>query len=387
MKKLTAALLCLCVTLCGCNNKPITDIQIAHTVAGENVIIETPDTMYLGDTVYAMVTCPVSSSAVDDQGQVIFTQSYQKFRFYLDNNDAQQTMEQDLQTRLNRFFANAGTIQAQAQQDCFSTEDWIPYYAKIRYTPTRIDEDVISLMAVHETYNGNATAQSISCVTYDTATGAVLYLGDILEPTCTGSVLAQRVIEELEGTEGLYAEYADSVYDIFSGSISGYSNWYFDQEGLCVQFSPYEIGPSDVRVRIGYDALGGMVKDLYLIGPDTAQGSLAAEIWPEDAEERFSFMAQAELDPKGSKIVIYPNETVNGLRVEAGTLEEDGAVFTPTATVFAADSFYLGNALVLTTQLTGEAPTLRVSYRSGGQSVSAYVLYHAEENEILLAYG
>lgn len=387
MKKLTAALICLCLSLCGCNSEPITELQIAHTVSGEDVIIDTPDTMYLGGSVYAVATCPVSSSALDDQGHPIFIQSYQRFRFYLDDDAAQQAIETDLQARMDLFFADAGTVQAQAREDCFSTEDWVPYYAKIRYAPARVDSAVISLHALHESYNGTAPAQSASAVTYDTATGKVLYLGDILEPACTADLLAQMVCDQLEGTDGLYPEYQDTVAQLFSGSISGYSGWYLDPEGLCFLFSPYELSPRSVQATIPYSMLEGLLLEQYLPGPSDAPGSLAAALYQEDDKERFSFIAELELHGDGSAVVIYPNDTITDLRIQTGTLDSDSGEYGPDATVFATDAFYLGNAVVIRTELGKDAPVLRISYSSSGQEVSAYVLYNEADGSILLSYG
>lgn len=387
MKKLSAMLAFLCVLLCGCNAEPITEIQIAKTVSGQDVIIDTPDTMYLGESVYAIATCPVTDAAVDDQGQTIFSQSYQKFRFYLDNDQVQQAIETDLQKRLDLFFAEAGNIQSLAQEDCFSTEDWSAYSARIQYTPARVDGSVISLYAAHESYNGTGTAQSVSGICYDSATGNVLCLGDILDPTCTGGVLAQNIIDRLGDVEGLYDDYAATVRDIFSGDISGFSNWYMDTVGICFLFSPYELSPQTVQVVIPYSALEGLVLEQYLPALPEATGSLGAEQFqPELHRERFSFIAELVLDQTGSPVVIYPSDTVTNLRVEIGDLSSDGTDYAPEATVFAADALYAGNAVVLTIDQSPDAPVLRVSYRSNGQDVSAWVLY-SEDGSILLAYG
>lgn len=387
MKKLTAVLLLLSLALCGCNAKPITEIHIAQTVTGEDVIIETPDTMYLGEAVHAVVTCPVSSSAIDSQGKAVFTQSYQKFRFYLDNNQVQQQIESHLQQKLDRFFSDASAIQAQAQEDCYSTEDWVPYYTKIHHTPTRVDGSVISFYAIHESYSGTSPSHSVSATNYDATTGAVLYLGDVLEPVCTGDILSPMILRLLPHTEDLYQGYQDTVTEMFSGDFSGFSNWYLDQQGLCILFAPYEINPVGAQVTLPYRSLEGLLKDAFLPATDAASGTLGANIWGDDDGERFSFTAQVELAENGSEVVIYPNETIHNLRIELGDLSEDGTVYTPTTTVFATDAFYLSNAVVLRTPMDEGSPVLRVSYFSGGQNMSAYVLYNSEDDSILLAYG
>ena len=387
MKKLSATLALLCALLCGCNAEPITDIQIAYTVSGQDVIIDTPDTMYMGESVYAIATCPVTDAALDDQGQTIFSQSYQKFRFYLDNNQVQQTIEADLQNRLDLFFAEAGNIQNLAREDCFSTDDWIPYSTHIQYTPSRIDERVISFYATHESYNGTGTSQSISGICYDSNTGNALCLGDILDPSCTGAVLAQNITDRLGDIDGLYDDYSVTISDIFSGDISGFSNWYMNTIGLCFLFSPYEISPTPIQVVIPYSALNGLMLDAYLPALPEGSGSLGAEQFqPDIHKERFSFIAELVLNQQGQPVVIYPNNTIANLRIEIGALNSDGTDYTPEATVFAADVLYAGNAVVLTIDQSPDAPVLRVSYRSNGQDVSAWVL-RSEDGSLLLAYG
>ena len=387
MKKLTAAMLCLCLLLCGCDYPTVTEMHTVQTVTGENVIIETPDTMYLGETVYAVVTCPVIATATEDSGQVIFTQAYQKFRFYLDNNQAQANIEADLQQRMNRFFADAAVIQSQAQEDYSDNEDWTPYYAKVSYVPSRVDGAAISLYALHESYNGAAPTQTLSAVNYDAASGRTLYLADVLTPECTGTAFAAVVLKGLKASTGLYHGYEDLVADIFSAGLAGYSGWYFHSGGLEILFSPYEISPGAVQVTLPYSSLEGLLREEFVPADSTAQGALAADIWQEDDSERFSFTAHAELDKDGTDVVFYPSETVRNLRIETGSLSADGAVYIPTATVFRADAFYLGNALIITTKLSNDAPILRISYFSGGRAMSAYALYNSLDGSILLSYG
>ncbi|MBQ3215200.1 MAG: DUF3298 domain-containing protein [Oscillospiraceae bacterium] len=388
MKKFTAALALLSLLLCGCNAQPITEIQIAQTVAGQDVIIDTPNTMYLGETIYAVGTCPVTDTALDDQGHEIFSQTYQKFRFYLDNNHVQQTIEADLQLRLDQFFANAGYIQNLAREECFSTDDWTPYWAHIQYTPARVDDTVISLYADHRSYNGTGTAHSLSAVCYDVNTGSVLCLGDILEPSCSGTVLAQDIIDRLGATEGLYDNYQDILKDTFSGDFSTMSNWYLNQAGLCFLFSPYDISPKNVSVLIPYNALEGILQERFLPVRPEAIGALGAGFYqPELDQERFSFIANLELDAQGQSLVIYPSDTISDFRVEIGTLSEDGTAYTPESTVFAAGAFYAGNALVITLDQSPDAPVLQVSYRSEGMEASAWVLCNQDDGTVLLAYG
>ena len=387
MKKLTAAMLCLCLLLCGCDYPTVTEMHTVQTVTGENVIIETPDTMYLGETVYAVVTCPVIATATEDSGQVIFTQAYQKFRFYLDNNQAQANIEADLQQRMNRFFADAAVIQSQAQEDYSDNEDWTPYYAKVSYVPSRVDGTAISLYALHKSYNGTAPTQTLSAVNYDAATGRTLYLADVLVPNCSGTDFAELVLKGLKASASLYHGYEDLVTDIFSAGLEGYSGWYFHSGGLEILFSPYEISPVSVQVTLPYASLEGVLREEFLPDSSDVQGALAADLWQEDDSERFSFMARTELDKDGTEVVFYPSETVRNLRIETGELSPDGSVYTPTATIFAADAFYLGNALIISTKLDNDAPILRISYFSGGRAMSAYALCNSLDGSILLSYG
>lgn len=386
MKKLTAALLSLGLLLCGCKDKNITEIHQVHTVSGEDVIINAPDTAYTGQAVHAIATYPVTSSATDENGNLFFTQSYQKFQFFLNNNQTQSKIEADLQMQMDQFFRNAGTIQAQAQKDCRS-ENWSPYYAKILHTPTRVDDTVISLCVTEETYYGVEPVGSISTMNYDAATGDILYLGGILTPACSGSTLASIVLRQMVGTEGLNEDYASTVSALLRNDIDGFSSWYLDQQGLCIFFAPDLVSPDVHTVVIPYGLLTGMLQEKFLPSTGSAKGSLAAQIYSQEDESKFSFIANVELDANGTAVVIYPNDKIHNLRVECGTLAQDGTTYNADATVFASDTFHQGNALVIRTSTDEKAPVLRISYFSEGQTLSAYVLYNNEDDSILLAYG
>ena len=112
-----------------------------------------------------------------------------------------------------------------------------------------------------------------------------------------------------------------------------------------------------------------------------------AEAFLDDDLERFTFLAEVELDPDGTEILLHTDDTVTDVRIEAGTWSSDGSRYIPMSTVFAADAVGLGNGILITADLSDEAPALRLVYRSGDQEVSAFIIYAEEGDAILLAHG
>jgi hypothetical protein len=191
--------------------------------------------------------------------------------------------------------------------------------------------------------------------------------------------------------DALYFDYQDWLKDIFSVDLNKITNWYFSQTGLCFHFAPYEIAPyssGTIIATIPYEQLNGVLQAAFFPTKlANANGSLYAESFLPDDTERFTFLANVELDADGTKVLIHPDATVTDVRIESGEWSYDGSRYIPVSTVFAADSIGLGNGILLTADLSSDAPALRLVYTSGGQEASAFIIYDETGDAILLAHG
>jgi hypothetical protein len=229
-------------------------------------------------------------------------------------------------------------------------------------------------------------------VTYDLATGNALKLGDILADTIDSASLCTLISTALSPmADELYYDYEACLQDIFSVNFNSIHNWYFSRSGLNFHFAPYEIAPyssGTIIATIPYEQLSNILREAYFpTAQPEAIGSLYAEFFLPDDTERFSFLAEVELDPDGISVLIHPDATVTDVRIERGEWSSDGSRYIPVSTVFAADTVELGNGIVITADLSSDQPALRLVYNSGGQEVAAFIVYDEAGDAVLLTHG
>ena len=123
----------------------------------------------------------VKETTASEDGTQLFSLSFQRTQVTLSNTAAEEKILGDLQSRNGSILENAYQIEAQAYSDYSESEYWNSYFVDIAYTPTRVDQTVLSLFGNTSCYSGGPHPSLIpDCVTYDVETGSVLYLDDIL---------------------------------------------------------------------------------------------------------------------------------------------------------------------------------------------------------------
>ena len=348
----------------------------------------------LQQPMHAILMPTVTDQFKADDGTVIFQRSYQRIQLILNGTDADETIAADLKRRMDSVLADTSDLEADAR-DHYTQEPeyWTAHFVDISYTPTRIDQSILSLFGNYSSYTGGThPSLTTESVTYDLSTGNALKLRDILVENYSNSDLCALVAAALAPvSDELYYDYETCLQDIFSVNFSSIHNWYFSNSGLAFHFAPYEIAPyssGTIIATIPYEDLGGILREQYLPSSEpAATGSMYAEMYLDDDSERFTFLAELELDPNGTRVLLHPDAAVTDLRIESGTWSYDGSRYIPVSTVFAADSLGLSNGIILTADLTDEENVLRLVYSSGGQEVSAIIQYDEAGDAILLAHG
>lgn len=399
MKKLFALLLCFALALgtAGCGNAPTEPDTQPATFDG-TVVISSPTEPYqpqdIVQPMHAIVMPTVTGSTTAADGTVVFTRSYQQIQLILNGTDIEPLIANDLGQRISEALNGSAEMEQDAL-DSYSAdpEYWTAHFIDISYTPTRLDQSVLSLFGNHSSYSGGIHPSLVTeSVTYDLSTGSALTLGDILVEDYSGEALSSLIIAALADRAGeLCYDYEAILQDRFSRNYGSNTSWYFSRTGLCFHFSPYDIAPyssGTIIAEIPYESLNGVLKEQYLPAAQlNATGSVYAEMYIEDDAERFSFMAEVTLDDSGTQILLYPDAAVTDVSIESGTWYSDGSQYIPVSTVFAADSVGLGNAILITADLSADAPVLRLNYRSGGQEVSAFIMYDEAGDSVILAHG
>lgn len=395
MKRLICIILCLCLATAagGCAQEPVVPETTAFTPT-EEVTVPPPVDPYIPEPIHGIALPTLSETTQAEDGTLLFTKTYQKFQLILNDRDINDIISADLQSRLSVAMYDATDIETTARTAYDPQKAWNPYLMEVSYTPTRIDRAVLSLFGNHLTYRGSVHPSLVTeSINYDLSTGSSLTLGDILADGTNGAAVCELIIQALapRAEKDLYGDHQEVLRDRFHQNYKGLTDWYFSRTGLCFHFSPYDIAPyssGTIVAEIPYEKLAGVIQDKYLPSSRVVPtGSMYAETYMEDDGERFMFIANVELDPKGTKILLHPDAPITDVRIESGNWSSDGTLYVPSSTIFAADYIDLGNAIVLTAGFSETDPVLRLVYRSGDLEVSAIIDYDAAGDSIQLTHG
>ena len=364
--------------------------------SGCDATIDTPSTIPPSSTALPMnaIALPSVKETVDaEDGTPLVSLTFQHVQVILHNRELEEKIVNDFQSRTGSVLENLSDIEAQARQNHAETEFWSEYFIDISYTPTRLDHSVLSLFGNTSSYSSGAHPSLVTdSVTYDLQTGDKLCLDDILTPECTPDAIYQLVLKSLEDqADDLYYDYADAIGDRFTGELHAIQDWYFSRSGLCFHFAPYDIAPyssGTVIAELPYGTLTGILREKYFpTPPTTATGSMYVEPCIEDDSERFSFIADVNLNTEGNELLLYPDATVTDIRIETGIRNSETNQYIANGTVFAANTMNIGDAIRLTGNLSDSDSLLRLVYHSGGQTYSAFITYDSVTNSYLLTNG
>jgi hypothetical protein len=397
MKRLLALLVagCLAVSFAGCSSaKPRESdaMAIGSGVASKDQPVtvspsEAPQSMR------AIALPSVKEAVTADDGTTLFTLSFPQAQVILGDSSLEERIIGDLQTRNGSVLTEASQLEAQANLDYPESEFWSEYFIDISYTPTRLDDAVLSLFGNFLSYSGGPhPSLTTDSVTYDLETGAVMYLDYVLAPECTPDTLYQLVLQSLSGqAEDLYYDYADALGDRFTGELHSIQDWYFSRSGLCFHFAPYDIAPyssGTIIAELPYGNLKGILKDKYFPAEASlATGSMYVEDYQEESIGRFSCIANVPLSEDGIEVLLYPDAVVTDLRIETGWRYADTDQYISGATVFAASNMGVGDAISLTADLASDETLLRLVYHADGKEYSAFITYDASGDTIVLSNG
>ena len=275
MNKLFSILLSICAvfTLTSCSPaSPIsaTDSpsEIATSTIADTTLSATPSN---GQKSMAAVSVPtVTEVTTSETGVEIFRYVYQNMTLVAPEQEVADKVIVDFLNRIDQSLSPAQDIRQQALAAYNGAENWIPYLYTLTYSPTRIDQGVLSLYGTNIIYSGSSHP-SYNCVSvnYDLITGNTLTLGSILVHENVLKSLEALVLAELsmlEEEKFLRADYKDTVNTRFAGNESYDEDWFFTPSGLCFYFPPYEIAPYSsgiIIIEIPYNKLTGIIADSF----------------------------------------------------------------------------------------------------------------------------
>ena len=325
-----------------------------NTVPSTSTPEETTGGEYVRQNMISIALPEMTNTVVSEDGTVLFRHTFQDISLISPNPRVNETVTLDL---LQRMDINASTVVMLEDMTQYYTPgtEWNTLYYEFIYSPTRIDNAILSLKGAESVYTGSGQANnSIICVNYYLPTGQVMTLGETLsEESGSQDALLQALLRVLahNATQWeLFEDYSEPVIRYFPSYLQQENNWFFSPEGLNICFAPYEIAPQTsgtVVATIPYEELTGILRsDLLPAEYTPVGGSVRVENLATAPLDRYTYFAECILAAEGENHLISTNTIVYDVRLDLGFLESNGN-FISTATVFAANSLCSDQAIRL----------------------------------------
>lgn len=187
-------------------------------------------------------------------------------------------------------------------------ENFPGYYLESYAVPERLDEKIVSFRRTEGDYFGGAHPDYfIGGASFDTETGRVLSLEDVVTDRERLHEYAHQYLGEKIGLDELFPDYEESLDSHFQSENSDRLQWIMDAEGLRLLFSPYDLGPyamGSIEILVPYAENSGLIKKEYIL-----EGKGLSKRIPQEEEQ------EADLDGDG---------TMDRLLLNARNHETDG---------------------------------------------------------------
>ena len=363
---------CLAVSLCGCfgrDKKPQDTNNGTENNNGQQNS-GSQDSNF-DDTLYAVSVPTVTETTKHDDGTVVFEYTYQHMSLVHNKPEVADKIILDFLNRVDSTRTQAESI-AQSAKSAYggTSNNWISYLYHLAYSPTRIDNKVLSLFGNNVVFTGAGHPER-TCVSasYDMLTGDILTLASIMAKDAKADDFCNLVLETLAAKEKelyLYKAYKDTVKQRFATDSSTDEMWYFNQNGLCFYFAPYEIAPYSsgvVTVDIPYAKLTNLLHEAYLpASRPNAQGMVSISPFDAINLEEFSHIAELVTSNDGQMHMATPQGTVYDVSI---SYYGD----TGNYTIFTANILAEGNGIAI--KATDEQlAKMKMTYKSGTETIT-----------------
>lgn len=384
-------LLCMLLAFTGCGKQPYTETTAKHTEATENTA-ESTDYVPQQEPMAAVAVPAITETVYAEDGTPIFSYTHQNILLTTADPEVADKVIIDFLGRMDATRGNADKTLASAKAAYNSSANWSPYLSSIAYSPTRIDQGVLSLFGSHITYAGASHPErAYISANYDLVTGDALTLGSIMSAKATMEDFSALTLEALAAQKNekyLYDGYEETVRQRFHRDESKDQDWFFSQAGLCFYFAPYEIASYASGVIIAvipYDKLAGLLYDGYFPAErEAAEGDIRAALLEEANLDAFSQIAELVLDPEGQMVFLSTDGLVWDVQLEVGTLDLTGTEFTPAYTALLSHALSPGDAIMVQLQFNDAEPMLRLTYHTKAGRITRYITQSGKDSSILL---
>lgn len=265
---------------------------------------------------------------------------------------------------------------------------WKPYEYSVLYSPTRIDQSVISVYG-HITVTTQESSSMPISSSYSLIDGKHLTFGDIQSGAYHYYTLLTEIDTQLRtmvAADQLFEDYQETIARQLRSTDC--TNWYFTESGLCFYYLPMEIASNSlgvITVEVPYSKLQGLLKDDYFPAEDyVTGGNLYAQLFSEAQLFNYQQFSEVLQDSDGVEILLSTDGAVADIRLEYGGWNDAGTEFIPSAVIFACDGISEDSAIIVQCQLPDVMPVLRLHYVSQGVPYSRYIFQSGKDGSILL---
>lgn len=433
MRKQIAALLCLGMVLsvCGCQQQEEAESSVSSTLAPTATPAEAtedsatqmpekatdpaettapseapsegettpPPTEAQDIPLVAVSLIPMLEEEQSEDGTSIFRYQYQTVTAIVP--DAPDAGEKITQTMEERGKEAAGSVEEMlnwAKQDYSGNSSWVPYSCQVTFVPARVDTTTISFSGAAWSFSGGVHPNGtlISC-SFDTASGDILTLSDVLTHADVVEALYLKVMDglerrsqELDPDQSVWNDgYEDIVREHFNLEHVSSACWYFSDTGMHFYFSPYEIAPyvvGEVDIEISYAELQGILKEEYMPEATTYESAFSMNAAHQEQVDSTQFQENILVDLKaeGTKVAVFSGSVIHHVQLEQRSWSTDSPEASSSQVVFAVNRLTAQDLLSISADLTDVQTRLRLTLHTGENEIRSYFIRQNQEDGTVL---
>ncbi len=428
MMKRTIALLTalvLCVSLCGCAAlDKLKNVELPPLPTAQSEETESPETIMSEETAslpeeqetesYIVVGITENTQEFFDQQngtRKILTFSYETPEVYVNGNDAASEAINEYIARLDETYVTGNdygvgssdglNIMLEQAQDNYyvaveNNADLPLEFSSDRTVQTaRTDERCLALLYRTYTFTGGAHGNYVdNAYVFDPESGELVTLDKLSSDSeQLISYLTECMLALVnEDKDQYYTErladqsyFVDTTMEEALKALVRDTNWYFDNNGMCIFSDLYEIAPyaaGIVEFDIPYDMLSGHIDEKWMKTQKNGSGSLTAMAQSDIQDGSVEIIDRVAVSDTGAEIAVAAEGTVYQAKLCEVEYVNDG--FIETKQLWAAGQMK-DCVLQIVTDIPDGMPNLMISYLdASGASHDLLITQSGQDGSIIL---
>ena len=189
----------------------------------------------------------------------------------------------------------------------------------------RADTKMLSFDVQYYSYLGGAHGYySNGGYTYDTASGKLLTLKDVITDLPKLEEIVLKKLSDISEEYGLYDDYEAGIKSEISEGDGPYINWDFDNNGMNIWFNPYDIAPyasGIVSINIKYNEYPNLINEQYCLS-ENKNADIITELG------NYGMLYEIDLDNDGQDELITIEQDISYAEDENGDYYDTGVEVT-----------------------------------------------------------